>query len=256
MVPGMSTTTRFERSAIRDATLDDLDATALAAYVRQRAPNLSAEGDDLAIRTGMAARLGQSVVPTAAGLLLFGRLPQLLFPQWGLCAVRIRGTTMAAPVAARADLEGPLAALVSGALRFVGENTFTATDQVHKGAIATEYPAAAVREALVNALVHRDLRHTSRVALQVFDDRLVVRSPGGLPQGLPPLDELSVFGGVSVPRNPLLATSARILGLGEQLGRGLTIIRREAREQTLSIRIVASQHEVRVEIPSELRPPD
>src|SRR5262249_10244934 len=118
-----------------------------------------------------------------------------------------------------------------------------------------EYPADAVREVVLNALLHRDLRAAGRGAGRIFNDRLEGWSPGGLPAPLTDVEELTMKGGVSSPRNLMLAATARRLGLGEQLGRGLVIARcAVARATKQPIEVVAQQAEVLVTLPSALRP--
>jgi ATP-dependent DNA helicase RecG len=168
--------------------------------------------------------------------------------------VAIRGTTMAEPVVVRADLEGNLATLVSGALAFVRDQAGG------RGSIALpegaeEYPEAALREAVVNALVHRDLRRTGRVAVRLFSDRLEVWSPGGLPEGLTDLEDGLRDGGVSHPRNSLLAATARALGIGEQLGRGLPVLARTGGSSSRRVEIRTSPRDVLVVLPSRWQRP-
>lgn len=222
----------FELRSAAPATLDELDAPALAGFVRRRAPRLSdAPLEDALVRLGLAVRGANQTHPTNLALYVFGREPQLLRPAWGLVAACFDGPTLAAPVRDRVDAEGPLPELLAAALAFVAAHTLAGATAAEASRTAppgdpTEYPQEAVREAVVNALVHRDLRAPARVALRLFPDRLEVWSPGGGPsaQGLA-LPDLLEEGGVSLPRNPLLAATARTLGLGEQLGRGLPLIR-------------------------------
>lgn len=221
------------------------------AWVTQRAPALRQAGslEDAAIRLGLLARSAPRIAPTPVGLLVFGRMPQLVQPDWGVAAVAVRGTTLADPIRARVDLEGNLAALVNQALAFVREQVDgRGLSSLSDG--AEEYPEAAIREAVVNALVHRDFRRAGRVAVRLFADRIEVWSPGGLPDGLSDLDELLRTGGVSHPRNPLLAAAARSLGLGEQLGRGLPILARKGGAYTRCVEIRSSPRDVLVVIPS------
>lgn len=246
----------FERSTVPGAGLEDLDLAALATYLRQRSPALAGPlgTEGLAARLGLLVPATGGPVPTIAALLAFGTAPQLHRPEWGVSAIRVAGHTLADPIVARADLEGDLPTLLAGAMDFVRAHARAVADLLRPGDTRPEHPEEAVREALVNALIHRDLRHSGRVALRIFDDRLEITSPGGLPAPLP-LDELAHQGGLSMPRNPLLAAVARGLGLCEQVGRGLPVIRSAvASRSPTPVTFLANQFEVRVVLPSALGP--
>lgn len=208
-----------ERLGVSGAELDDLDLQALDGFLRQRAPAwLEVMGrDDVAVKVGAAAKIAPRIVPSVAGLYVFGKSPQFVFPEWGVACVAFKGRLVTDSIAAREDLDGGLVSLVEAASRFVMERSSGAGE---------EYPPDLVREAIVNALVHRDLRKPSRVAVRVFTDRVEVWSPGGPPEGAPELDDLAREGGVSHPRNPLVASFARALGLAEHVGRGLAMMSR------------------------------
>lgn len=239
----------YERTGVSAAQLDDLDRGALERYVRRRAD--LPEGDEWqpwAHRMGLLARSASRWVPTPVSLLLFGACPQLVHPEWGLSAVQVRGLVLADPIEARADLEGPLGKLLTDGLAFVAERTAS----VAEGA---EYPPDAVREALVNALVHRDLRRPSRVSLRVFDDRLEIHNPGGVGESGGDIEDWLQRGGISHARNPLLVGHARGLGLVEQLGRGLACMRRamgDGAATTIELRV--SPRDFQVTLPSRYRP--
>ncbi len=246
----------YERSPVAGSQLDDLDFPALAAFVRQRLHGRLDESADpaaierAATRLGLLGTIANHPVPTVVGLLAFADNPQLVRPEWGVACIRVRGINLADPVVTRSDIEGSLTELVRQSLAFVGDNTRAATNLLQPGEPAPEYPEAAVREALVNAIVHRDYRLSGRVSLRVFNDRLEIWSPGGLPLPLS-LDELAQHGGASFPRNPLLMATARILGLVEQVGRGLPTIRRAlATSTSIPVQFQASQTEMRVVLPS------
>ncbi|MFO0618079.1 MAG: ATP-binding protein [Polyangiaceae bacterium] len=211
-----------ERLGVSGAELDDLDLPAVDAFLKRRAPAWLEvmSRDDVAIKVGVAAKLAPRVVPTLAGLYVFGKSPQFVFPELGVGCVAFRGRLITDEIRERLDLEGPLPSLVDGAARFVASCSGDAADE--------EYPLELVREVIVNALVHRDLRKPSRVAVRVFTDRVEVWSPGGPPEGAPELDDLAREGGVSHPRNPLVAAFARTLGLAEHVGRGLALLQRAA----------------------------
>jgi ATP-dependent DNA helicase RecG len=230
-----------------------LDRSALERYVETRLPSFYqlAAVEQLAVSLGLLAQSAGRVVPTVAGLLMFGRLPQIHRPEWGIAATRIRGRTMADPVAVRDDIEGTLPQLLEQALAFVEQHSAVVGDE---SSAAPEYPTEAVREALVNALVHRDYRLTARISLRIFDDRLEVWSPGG-PIVQPPPEELLGSGGVSFPRNPILVATARTLGLLDQIGRGLPTIARSVEQETgQAVELTHSSSELQLMIPSRLRP--
>ncbi len=246
MTLGAAPAAGHERSAVRGLDLDALDLGALARYVADRlGPHAPVEAE--ADRLGLATTIGRAQHPTVAGLYLFGRRPQLTRPEWGLGAVVVDGPHIDDPIRAREDLEGPAASLLEGALAFVD----TYTHAARAGDAPAEYPRAAVREAVVNALIHRDLRAGGRVCLVVYDDRLEVVSPGPLACQVPP-DALALAGGVSSPRNPLVAAVARRLGLMDQIGRGLSLMRRAVGRGGGAARVVASQAAVRVVLTSAL----
>ena len=89
-----------------------------------------------------------------------------------------------------------------------------------------ELPEDALREALVNAIAHRDYRSTANVQVYVFRDRLEIVTPGGLPAGMREED----LGTKSVPRNPLLFGMFYRMGLVEQIGSGIRRIRQLCRD--------------------------
>ncbi len=89
-----------------------------------------------------------------------------------------------------------------------------------------ELPEDALREALVNAIAHRDYRSTANVQVHVFRDRLEIVTPGGLSAGMREED----LGTKSVPRNPLLFGMFYRMGLVEQIGSGIRRIRQLCRD--------------------------
>jgi len=241
-----------ERLALSSADLEDLDVPALDAFLVARAPGLLAatSRDEAATRLGLLGRSAPRTVPTLVGLYVFGRVPQYLFPEWGVGCAAIEGRSLTDPIRKREDLEGPVVKLLDQALAFV---------RAESGG-GDEYPEGAVREALANALIHRDLRKASRVAVRVFSDRLEIWSPGGPPEGYTDLDDLAREGGISAPRNPLLASVARQLGVGEQIGRGLVVTRaslpaNRRGEVDAKVELRSTPRDVLVVIPSSWQRP-
>ena len=84
-----------------------------------------------------------------------------------------------------------------------------------------ELPEEALREAVVNALAHRDYRSTANVQVYIFKDRVEIVSPGGLPAGMTEAD----LGKKSIPRNPLLFGMLYRMDAVEHIGSGIKRIR-------------------------------
>lgn len=241
--------THYERTPLVGTSLEDLDVEALEAYLAQRLPESmhALPLEQRATRVGMLARSGSNHIPTVAGMVLFGLHPQLLNPNWGVSAVRIQGVRIDAPIVARADFEGPLLELLTQAKAFVETHT-----TVGPGG-GEQYPPDAFHEAILNALIHRDLRMPGRVGLRLFDDRLELWNPGAPVTLTDSLEETAQSGGISMPRNMILASTARFLGAGEQIGRGLpTIVHEVARLTQRSVEFVANKTDTMLVLPSAL----
>lgn len=89
-----------------------------------------------------------------------------------------------------------------------------------------ELPEDALREAVVNAIAHRDYRSTANVQVHIFHDRVEIVTPGGLPAGMREED----LGIKSVPRNPLLFGMFYRMGMVERVGSGIKRIREMCRD--------------------------
>lgn len=181
---------------------------------------------------------------TVAGLLLFGKNPKRFLPQAGIDAVAYPGREKDYAARERSSLRGPMVALraadgsmveaglVELAVEFVRRNT-TATARLANGARREdrwEYPEEAVREAVVNALVHRDyLLSGTDIELSVYEDRLEIVSPGRLQNGITP-ERMRV--GCRSARNQLLKDTMRDYSYLEHMGMGVPRkILRTMREQ-------------------------
>lgn len=186
---------QFDHEVILEATKDDLDKTALAAYVqRARETNPRVFGDESAeviLRMNKVLARGSDGEqhPTLAGLLAMGRYPQQFFPQLNLTFVHY---PTASGEAGRdgvrfldnVRVDGPIPAMAADALNVIRRNMSRRALVTGEGRRDMwEYPPEALREAVVNALVHRDLGPGSRgnqVQIEMYPDRLRIMNPGGL----------------------------------------------------------------------------
>ena len=215
----------FEMEPVDGATFGDLDPEMISEYranraERQRRP-ITANDRDMLISVGALTEEG---VPTVVGLLLFGQEPQIFLPQAKLIFVRFSGTELRGPgglpgYSRREEVAGSLPRLVEEAWQLVWEEMRVAA--VVKGLVREEkgeYPTFAVREALVNAVCHRDYRLSGRrIEVRMFDDRMEVISPGGLP-GYITVDNIVEE---HFSRNPRLVNGLFQWGFIEELGLGI-----------------------------------
>ncbi|HUS13973.1 MAG TPA: ATP-binding protein [Chloroflexia bacterium] len=226
----------YESRVLRSAGSDAIDWEAVRAYLAA----LDAEGGGLADGgfaelgpEGMAARVGALGLgtgsgaewhPTTAGLLLFGRAPHHLLPQVQVKAARFRGSDVAGLIVDRAEIGGAVGPLIEAVTQFVTRNMRVggAIEGVYRRDVP-EYPVQAVREAVTNAIAHRDYSlHGQKVQVRMFDDRLEIESPGGL-AGPVTLDTLELR---RFSRNPRLAQAMYLLRLVEEMGTGIRRIKR------------------------------
>ena len=245
-----------ESTAVVSATLDDLDLDAIAEWLKANAPRLAVDDvttEDALMRVRLAASMGTRLHPTLAGLYVFGHEPQFAMPQLGVVAAQFDGSDVTSEIVARGAITGPLPALVADTMSFIAEHARELVNQVDPSQSSAEFPRRAVHEAVVNALVHRDLRAGAPVAVRIYTDRLEIWSPGpanGLPE---PIHYYARAGGISLPRNPLVAVLARQLGLADQLGRGLALMRRVVEDEAhAEVAIEGTKEGVLVRIPSTL----
>lgn len=215
----------FELETVPGATRADLDAEVIQDFLHRRSARLGrdlGQSEDELLRA-VGALNAQGEV-TLAGMLLLGKAPQFFIPQSGLVYVRFAGVDPRGPgglagYTRREEFNGALARVIESAWTLL--LTELRGEAVVRGLTREDrfiYPRFAVREALVNALCHRDYRLTGkRVEIRQFDDRLEISSPGGLP-GYITLDNIVEE---HFSRNPRLVNGLFEWGYIEQLGLGI-----------------------------------
>jgi ATP-dependent DNA helicase RecG len=217
----------FESTVLSDVTVEVLDQDLLSdfrqrtgggeanAIVRSAGQALHARG--LAVR-GAAPDVFQT---TAAGFLLFGQRPANRFPQCEILADAYDAARASGRPKGQTTINGPLPHALNQALKFIDDHTFHPRRVVGLNNLRLdEYPASALREAMVNAVAHRSYDDRSRkVFVRVFNDRVEISSPGYPPQPLT-LAKLRRGGYRPCSRNPLIAQTLATLGVMEQRGSG------------------------------------
>jgi len=180
-------------------------------------------GEEVLRSLGCLVEQAGDWIPTNAGILLFAKDPQHFIAQAEVACVRFKGTDVVTYIDRR-DLQGPLYQLVDDAEQFIYRHMKVGRRiEGFVGVEYREYPQAAVREAIVNAVVHRDYsRRGQRIRVFMFDNRIEVYSPGTLPPGVS-LEKMRRLEPQSVLRNPIIVGVFRDLGSRyiEQLGTGV-----------------------------------
>ncbi len=230
------------------ATIADIDEAHLWSFLREF------EGDafDDASATGyptsvalqrdllLATEYKSEIVPTIAGLLLFGRDDRVgsVFPRSSISATRFAGDSVQSPVVERVKIEGNLLTLYDSIQRFIGRycdlwdsrpRKFPAADQESPIAARANYHRGAVSEAVCNMLVHRDLALQQTTRLHIFDHSLELINPRRT-SNFAPVAQKAIRYGVPQRLNPQLAAIMVNRGYGVKAAAGgLPMLLRESR---------------------------
>lgn len=248
-----------------DTTRDDLLPAAVEEFLGRRRRPLPADAylepgvplTSRAVPLFVERRLPsgeQRAVPQRFTVLLFGREPQRFFPGATVIFSVYDATTRATERAERYEITGPLVFQAQSLLErlkgYVGVQIDKSGDPTNGRAHRERYALGALREAAMNALVHRDYEDRDPTRVTVFSDRIEFVSPGGLLPGVRPA---LVAAGRAGPlwRNSSLAAVLGDLGLVEDEGSGIA----RMIEETVAVagqppRFLFDQHQVAVVIPA------
>lgn len=225
-----------ERADSEDFSSDTLDEYFI--HVKKKKPNLASQPKEKILKL---QGLLDNQKPTVAGMMLLGEYPQAYFPQLSIIAMVVDGTEIG-QLGEQGErfiddqrIEGSIPQMLESAVAFVRRNSRNATiiDETGKRVDRTEYPMMAVREIILNALVHRDYSiHTENSPIRVilYQDRLEVENPGGL-YGRITLDDLGKM--AADTRNPFLAGGLEVLLGTENRFSGIPTVMQEMKKAGL-----------------------
>ncbi len=216
---------RFDESPCRRFSLDgDLDGETWAVF-RRRARILDHMEPETAL--GNLRLLAGDGRVTNAGAWLLAKDIRRFHSSAHLTCALFQGTTKTQILDQR-GFPGDVYSMIDDAMTWIRSKInvrYIITESV-KRQERPELPLDAIREAVVNAVAHRDYRSTANVHVYLFHDRLEVVSPGGLPAGITEAE----LGAKSMPRNPLLFGLLHRMDVVEQIGTGIRRIRDLCRE--------------------------
>lgn len=228
--------------AIDRVSFASLDQDLLERYIellKKGKPRLTAISND-EIYELMSIKRDNRI--TLSAVMNFCPYPQAYFPQLCIIATVVPGTEVGT-VGDQGErftdnqrIEGNISDMLDGAMQFVNRNMRIKTiinPHTGKREDRPDYPITAVREAVLNALVHRDYSiHTEGMPIQLimFEDRMEIRNPGGI-YGRIKIDQL----GKVQPdtRNPVIASELEVLKVTENRYSGIPTIRRMMQEYDL-----------------------
>ncbi len=224
----------FDETPVEQTTLADLDRDAFREYfrlaARQEVEDASVLWEQLLEQTRVAITVEGVQRLTVAGLLVFGRRPQDYMRQSRISVARFLGDMVNVDQFEKPyDLKGTLPELVDQAERYIAERTGSLSSIRGVRRIdLPRYPPRAVREAVVNAVAHRDYSISgSQIRVFIFDHRIEFRSPGRLPNTMT-LDQIRGYNHEA--RNHLITQFLHRLGIMEDFGIGIPTMIEEMRK--------------------------
>lgn len=231
---------RYDVRPVPGSDLDELDLRRLENYFRDVRQQECPPGEDragwgrLLVNTDVMVEDRGRAIATVGGVLLFGRRPNHFLPQAGITAVAYPGRQKDYATRERAVLRGPTVPLLSEsgaivetglieqAMDFVQRNTSVEAwidDGGRRHERWKDYPLEAIREAIVNAVAHRDYTiAVTDVEISIYGDRFEIISPGRLPNTVT-IDKMRQ--GYRATRNELIKEVLRDYRYIEATGMGV-----------------------------------
>jgi len=220
-----STGMSWDKLPARDATIEDIDAGKVKRYIEKANETgrrkIGDEGKPLHVLEKL--ELFEKEKPTWATILLFYGRPQRFLSQAAIHCGRFKEETI---VIDDRMIEGTIIEQVEEAMDFIRKNInvkFLMTGKPAREQI-WDYPLEALREAVINAVCHRDYTISSNTEIRIYDDKLIVWSPGGLPFGITIEDLYKPHS--SVLRNKGIGGIFYDMGWIEQWGSGIDKMRK------------------------------
>lgn len=217
----LSTGNSWDALAARENSLDAIDIEKVEKYIKVSTANGRKKFSPTEGQRQILSKLEliKNESPTWAAILLFGIRPQSPLTQAQVHCGRFKNSVK---IIDNRLIEGSIIDQVDDVMDFIRKNInvqFVITGKPQRDEI-WDYPLEALREAIINALCHRDYSHNADIQIKIFDDFIQIWSPGPLPYGMT-IEELYEPTHSSKPRNKLIAQIFYDLGLIERYGSGI-----------------------------------
>jgi ATP-dependent DNA helicase RecG len=182
-----------------------------------------------------------------SGLLLFSRNPQIYFPSATVKCAHFHGISIQKPIPDYKEFGGTIYEMSDKAVDFILSKISHSTgSRDESNLVKTNYeiPRAAIAEAVINSLVHRDYYSKASVQISVFSNRVEIENPGHLPEEITVEDLKRTH--ASYPHNPLLANCLFLTGAVERFGTGTNEIVDKVMAEGLAEPVFISHNTFRV----------
>ncbi len=212
---------------------NDFSEESFDTYLKQTGINKIVDAKDILVSLNVAEEADDKLQLTNAGVLFFAKSPQKYFPESYITAVKYK-TFDRFSIFDKKEIKGTLIQQINEAINFVIKHVnmeIKISDQpgpnIGRRIEIYDYPLPAIREAIINAVTHRDyLYDSSHIYLHMYPDRMEIENPGGLFRGMTP----EMLSHRSVRRNRLIADLLHRSGYIEKVGSGFVRIQKSLAE--------------------------
>jgi len=212
----------FDARPCTEATINDIALGQFDAYRREAVDPETIAANNRNIELQLASlRLydPEPACPTYAGILLFGKNPRFFLPGAYVQYLKLPGTDLTEQPDDQTEISGDLHTLLrelEGRLKLLIQTTMHSVSAFGEK-LQHDYPEWALRELLMNAVMHRNYDSNSPIRFYVFSDHIEIQSPGGLygeatPENFPTRNSY---------RNPVIAEAMKSLGFVNRFGYGV-----------------------------------
>ena len=242
----------FERLPVFQATIEDLDKSAIKSFLANRKNHGAVLLDEHVMKSYNIITYNQSKkYPSVLGILLFGRNPQIYFSEAMIICSHFRGDVGRETIAT-IDCEGTLFDQFNQAFEFIrGRLSRSFTIKGLKRQEKLEIPEEAIREALLNMIVHRNYHIKAPAKIAIYDNRLEFFSPGQFPG---PILVENLKSGITYLRNPAICKILREANYVEKLGSGfITIFASYEKYGLKTPQVIEGENYVKCILPREMK---
>ena len=213
-----STDYHFDEQPVTGASVEDIDTESVRTFFANAYQRQVSDQNIVPHLTTLKC-LDRTGVPTVTGILMFGKEPTRWLLDARISAVRVQGTTSASSFLDRQEMQGRLLDKIQQASPFNHPNITAPSHLQGMVRVPDGVPVEVIREAVLNAVTHRDYKPASQTRILIFDDRVEVTNPGTLLNHMT-LENIRQVG-ISQQRNPLLASLVSKAQQRDNLGFGV-----------------------------------